>query len=173
MSANYAQQQRKRKKSFQTSANIRIYEHDRRHARSIIMQSFIIYALIDPRTFRVRYIGKSQKGVIRPLSHRSYQHSAALSAWLYDLKACRVEYTTLILAETDDPDYLAGLEAHWINVGFRFGWPLVNKHVPEDPLKSETAPGKHRALSAWRKDPEVKAALAKARLSRKPGTRIS
>lgn len=125
----------------------------------------IVYALLDPRTNRVRYIGKSKNGLLRALGHKSYGHSPALHAWLRDLSECNSAYVTLILAEATTEEQLAVLEAHWIALGFRFGWPLTNKMRPKDTF-SEEPPPKRWSPQAWRRDPEVQQRLADARASK-------
>lgn len=131
----------------------------------------IVYALLDPRTHRIRYIGKSKNGLLRPLSHQAYGHSPALHAWLRDLSACKCEYGVLILAEATTTDQLAMLEAHWITVAHRFGWPLTNKARPKDTLPdAEMPPGKKWSVRDWRRDPTVRARLEEAR-EKRPASR--
>jgi hypothetical protein len=130
----------------------------------------IVYALVDPRTHQTRYIGKSKNGLARPFSHRAYTHNVKLSAWLRDLDSCQTEYTVLILAHASTDEQLTSLEAHWIGLAHRFGWPLTNGNTPRDVL-AEPPPTRKWDVKAWRRDPEVKNRLAEARKNRKTKNR--
>lgn len=133
------------------------------------MHDFIIYALCDARTHQVRYIGKSERGLVRPLEHQNYSHNPDLAAWLRDLVVSRSEYVVLVLATATSVEQLADLEAHWIATGRYWGWPLCNRtHRPRTPdAEALIPPGKRWNLQAWRRDPDVRARLAAARGGRK------
>lgn len=135
--------------------------------------TMIVYALVDPRTSKIRYIGKSTRGMIRPLDHKYYTHSGEIAAWLRDLKACNTTYVVTVLAEALTEEQLAKFEAYWISAGQSFGWPLANKQgisgsskLPPSPLD----PSKRWSAKEWRRDPEVRARLAAAKASRKSKT---
>lgn len=131
--------------------------------------TMIVYALVDPRTHQVRYIGKSKNGLPRPLDTKSYKDNPRLYAWLYDLESTKTAYTVLVLAEAFTEPQLAMFEAHWIATGDRFGWPLANKHKPKDKVEEIDKPGSGRRpwdVKEWRR--ERKAAAAIAKLQPKP-----
>lgn len=130
------------------------------------MHDFIVYALCDPRTHRIRYIGKSERGLVRPLEHQNYSHNPDLAAWLRDMVASRQEYTVLVLATATSVEQLSELEAHWIATGRYFGWPLANKTGRPRTPNSDVLipPGKRWSIRAWRRDPEVRARLAAAKI---------
>lgn len=135
------------------------------------MIDFIVYALCDPRTHQVRYIGKSEIGLSRPFSNRGYGHNLTLSRWMSDLAATKQDYVVLVLAHAASVQQLAELETFWINLGVKSGWPLANKAGVEDPdwMPGEkrglgpVVPGKKWDVRAWRRDPDVRNALKKAR----------
>ncbi len=133
--------------------------------RCVLMHDFIVYALCDPRTNQIRYIGKSELGLIRPLDYRKYNHNPVLYAWLRDMLASRQEYTIIVLAVATSVEQLSELETHWIATGRYFGWPLANKTArPRDANQDVLIPpGKRWSIAAWRRDPEVKARLKDAR----------
>lgn len=68
------------------------------------MQPCIIYALVDPRTHLVRYVGKSTTGVYRPrhygqpaqLSGRR-GHNPELTAWILELRDAGLDYEIVTL----------------------------------------------------------------------------
>ncbi len=149
------------------------------------MPTRLVYALIDPNTHRVRYIGRSRQGLVRPLGHELHTHNTAIKAWVDDLVFCGAIYTTLILAEATTDEELYALEAYWIDLGVRLGWPLCNTQgtssrnhaLAKEPTDPETdyykrsdselsraARNERKSLSGWRKDPEVRKILSSARL---------
>lgn len=132
------------------------------------MHDFIVYALCDPRTHQIRYIGSSQRGLIRPLQHQNYSHNLDLAAWLRDMIASRQEYTVLVLSVATSVAELLELEKHWIATGRYHGWPLANKTGRARPPDPEVliAPGKRWSVRDWRRDPEVRARLAAAKRKR-------
>ncbi len=132
--------------------------------------TMIVYALVDPLTHQVRYIGKSKHGLPRPLDSKSYKDNPRLYAWLFNLEATNTKYTVLILAEAFTEPQLAMFEAHWISVGERFGWPLANKHKPKDKVEELDKPGSGRQawdVKAWRRERKA-AAEAKLLAQKKP-----
>lgn len=139
------------------------------------VNSFIVYALCDARTHQVRYVGCSEIGLSRPLNLSGYKNNAELDAWLRDLRVCGSEPVILVLAQAADIAGLRAAEKYWIGLGRHFGWPLSNKVgfsldiVEPDALMPK---GKRWEMKAWRRDPEVRAALSAAREStRQPARR--
>ncbi len=87
----------------------------------------IVYALCDPLTHQIRYIGKSERGLSRPFGRPGqYRHNADLSAWIHNLAATGQDYVVLILARAKDAERLSKLETYWIKLGVESGWPLCN-----------------------------------------------
>lgn len=90
---------------------------------------FIIYALIDPRTNEVRYIGKSSTGLRRPERHArpgSLAKDGTWKArWIRKLQAEGATYRIEVLEEVDR-ERLSLAEIEWIAKGRALGWPLTN-----------------------------------------------
>lgn len=91
---------------------------------------FLVYALVDPRTDAVRYIGKSSWGMQRPKTHlkpsvinrsKNYKNS-----WLKSLGALGLVARIRILEEFDSGVDLSDAECFWIAQGWGLGWPLTN-----------------------------------------------
>lgn len=88
-----------------------------------------IYALVDPRDKRIRYIGQTDN-----LSRRLQEHSKDIAGtvkvrWLAELKALGLVPAVIILGEHDG-DYVSYWENWWIVLGRRQGWPLTNGTNP-------------------------------------------
>lgn len=93
------------------------------------MSAFLIYALVDPRTLLVRYVGKSTRGLKRARQHMQpsqLQKVAYRSAWLRSLVACGLECTIVVLEHLDNASALVDAECFWIAYGRASGWPLTN-----------------------------------------------
>ncbi len=105
---------------------------------------YIIYGLVDPRDMLVYYIGKSNKGLVRPAQHcsvRSLRAKNEKNVWLHELFADGQTYITVVLDTTTSPNdtsalcwwwrgmnttQLNDLERWWIAYGRACGWPLTN-----------------------------------------------
>jgi hypothetical protein len=141
---------------------------------------FIVYALCDPRTHQIRYIGKSELGLSRPLTFSGYGKNADLRAWMHDLLVTGQSYVVIVLERATSVMHLSELEAHWIKVGSQAGWPLANKNglerkilTPEERRQAiqeqqELMPDNKRwTVKAWRRDPEVQARLKASKINPK------
>lgn len=93
------------------------------------MSKHIIYALLDPQTLEIRYIGKSSSGLNRPKHHLhpSVYNSLhiPLYLWIKKLKAKNLSPVIEILEETK-ADRLSGREIHYIKIAREFGYRLLN-----------------------------------------------
>lgn len=91
---------------------------------------FLIYALVDPRTNSVRYIGKSTTRLARPKSHGlSYHlsHDRSRKAnWIRSLRSTGVDYGIRVLQFYSSADDLNEEERLWIALGRQEGWDLTN-----------------------------------------------
>lgn len=92
---------------------------------------YLIYALIDPRTDLVRYIGKSCKGLHRAKSH-TYESNLSIDpnsrkvGWIRELQSLGMKYRIAVLDMLPEPTGLDELERYWISRGRAEGWPLLN-----------------------------------------------
>lgn len=88
----------------------------------------IIYGLIDPRTLLVRYVGKSSKGLHRPLDHgrpHGLARAGHRSDWIRELRAAGFDYAIVVLCSTSGEHAYCD-EQWWIAFGRACGWPLTN-----------------------------------------------
>lgn len=141
----------------------------------------IIYALCDPITDEVRYIGKSTSGMSRPGRHTK---PAALrnddtykGRWLRSLVAMGTYPAVHVLSVLESPDALADEERRWILYGRASCWPLTNCTEGGDGCVGPTPEvrAKMRASHMGKVSPrkgvtlseETKARMAAARVGRK------
>lgn len=90
---------------------------------------YLIYALVDPRTSAVRYIGKSSSGLQRPKAHlySGYLRAAThKNNWLKQLLAEGLKPEIRVLEKFDSPKLLNLAERLWIAQARQVGWPLTN-----------------------------------------------
>jgi hypothetical protein len=89
----------------------------------------IIYGLVDPRTWLIRYVGMSTSGATRPAMHRqphSLRRVSRKNGWLKSLFASGLDYTVVVLDTAWLKESLPRLERFWIAYGRACGWPLTN-----------------------------------------------
>ena len=90
----------------------------------------IIYALIDPRDNAIRYVGKSDRGLIRTTEHGTDGHLSRDKTykgnWIRQLKKAGIEYRVMILEEHDSSCFLAKAEIWWIEFLRMAGYRLTN-----------------------------------------------
>lgn len=93
---------------------------------------FIIYALQDPITFEIRYIGKSQKGLNRPQYHlKKFLYNKRLQKYpLYKWIKKNIKHEAvpkiLIIQEFNTAEPLNEAEKFWIDYFKKQGCPLLN-----------------------------------------------
>lgn len=85
-----------------------------------------IYGLIDPRTDRVRYIGKSIRPMERLANHCNEQSRTWRTNWLRQLSAKGLRPSLVILQELPSGADWQTVERQWIADGKTLGWPLTN-----------------------------------------------
>src|ERR1700694_1006043 len=98
--------------------------------RKIHERQHIIYALVDPRTRGIRYIGKSCTGTTRAVAHGSPAHMLRWPShktnWIRELQGLGLKYEIQILEVLPTADALCDAERRWIAHGRAQGWPLTN-----------------------------------------------
>ncbi len=94
------------------------------------MQSkYIVYALVDPRSLLVRYVGKSSSGLARPKQHLSaytYNKDYYVSRWVKSLFELGLKPAICVLDTCNTHEEVVSAEIWWIAVGRCFDWPLTN-----------------------------------------------
>lgn len=91
---------------------------------------FIVYALTDPRTGEVRYIGMSTSGLRRPRRHsmpsQLSRYPGHRANWIAELKRQGLAFGVAVLCALPSPEHLPAAEIFWIAEGRRLGWRLTN-----------------------------------------------
>jgi hypothetical protein len=90
---------------------------------------FLIYALIDPRTGRVRYVGQSSTGMTRPRTHVWFAKSGGRTYcdnWVRQLLKLGMMFDVWVLEELEAVDSLDAREVWWIAFARAWGCPLTN-----------------------------------------------
>jgi hypothetical protein len=93
-----------------------------------MMDKFIIYGLIDPRTRLIRYVGKSSRGLCRPKQHEKCDPKTTgvwCRRWIKKLQGAGLTYEVVIL-DRGTAETLPELECFWISYGRACHWPLTN-----------------------------------------------
>ena len=90
-------------------------------------EHLLIYALIDPRTRLIRYVGLSSSGLDRPKDHRYQSCSETYCRqWVKSLQALGLDYEITVLETVSSEEELPITERWWIAYGRACGWPLTN-----------------------------------------------
>lgn len=93
------------------------------------MSKFLIYALIDPRSYEVRYIGKSHSGLNRPRQHvmpSFLKGQTYKERWARALLADDLQPIIMVIERFPSSVGLAEAECYWIAQARALGWRLTN-----------------------------------------------
>ncbi len=88
-----------------------------------------MYALLDPRDGRVRYVGLSSSGLTRPRQHatsRAHARKYPVSLWAKKLRRAGVDYSVVVLERAEEYGQLQEQERFWIRVLRDAGCRLLN-----------------------------------------------
>lgn len=114
-----------------------------------MMLTFLIYALVDPRSGAVRYIGKSATGMRRPNLHRKPSvlvHDRTHKAhWIRALQKEGLTYEVDVLEVVAERKLLDEAERYWIAEARKNDWPLTNHTDGGDGLSGAVFSSEHRA----------------------------
>lgn len=90
----------------------------------------LIYALVDPRTKEVRYIGKSSSGLTRPKNHTKLSHlqkdKTYKGNWIRQLVRLNLEPEIIILQNSHNKKDLTEIEKQYILLYRKLGAKLTN-----------------------------------------------
>jgi excisionase family DNA binding protein len=94
-----------------------------------------VYALGDPRTSQIRYIGIAQDVYKRYAQHLNHPHSNEMkNAWMNEIKQSGIVPTLTILETDVDESIIYGRERHWIQHYLELGAPLTNIVHAQQPM---------------------------------------
>jgi predicted GIY-YIG superfamily endonuclease len=98
-----------------------------------MMEKPVIYALVDPRTNSIRYIGKTINLKARLYAHRNWKSlncSIRKHRWTFELARAGLSPTVQALEEMAEHwmigSTLNDAEKRWIAHGRALGWDLLN-----------------------------------------------
>jgi hypothetical protein len=109
-----------------------------------------IYGLIDPFTFKVRYIGKTinlKQRFDRQMNERSNTHRCH---WIQSLRRKGKKPTQVVLQELNDDEDWQAAEIKWISISKKYGWPLVNGTGGGDGVINLSAESRAKITAAWK-----------------------
>jgi hypothetical protein len=116
------------------------------------MPQVFIYALCEPDTGEIRYVGSSYHPRWRAASHVSATASTKVYAWCAELESSARSPLLVILGEAPDDEEAAELEARFIS---QFSRPrLLNARLPQPSLvfkRSRRKPSRDRRTSLGQK----------------------
>lgn len=91
------------------------------------MGDVIVYALIDPRSLLIRYVGVTARIVHRFSEHDHLDgRNPHKDNWIRELSRAGVQYDIAILETRQTYEELLSAERWWIAYGRLSGWPLTN-----------------------------------------------
>jgi hypothetical protein len=96
-----------------------------------MVDKFIIYGLVDPRTGQLRYVGKSVKGLRRPRSHMApwvlkKEGHTHKGHWVKSIVDAGLRPKIVIIEALDSPTALYEHEHFWVTYFRAMGCPLTN-----------------------------------------------
>lgn len=112
------------------------------------MATNYIYALVDPRTDAVRYIGKSIRPKERLANHLNERSNSWRNHWLRKMRADGVRPVLRILEVVESDDWQTA-ERRWIAHGRALGWRLTNCTSGGDGVPDLPPDVRARMAAAW------------------------
>ena len=109
-----------------------------------------IYALIDPFTFRIRYIGKTDNLKRRLANQLNETSNTYRCHWLQSLKSKGKKPIQAVLQEVSESENWQEIEKKWIRIAKKYGWPLVNCTDGGDGVTNLSGESKERMLLTWK-----------------------
>lgn len=108
-----------------------------------------IYALTDPRTKAIRYIGKSIRVKGRYLDHLNDKSKTHKTNWITSLRRIGLKPGLLILQELDDNADWQSVERDWIKIAKDNKWDLVNSTDGGDGVLNVSGEGALKMKLTW------------------------
>lgn len=142
-------------------------------------EQYLIYALFDPRTFEIRYVGQTSQGLYRPYCHahparRRNSRQRHITRWIEKLLREGVFYGVAVLEYCQTASGLDEAEQSHIKECKALGYDLINHTEGGHGMRGHKQTPRHRAKIAAahrgkRKSPEHRASLSSAALGRNLG----
>lgn len=129
------------------------------------MTPVYIYALIEPDTRLIRYIGKSIRPLARLRAHINDKSICHRTNWIKSLKERGLEPALLIIEEIIGEWPWQEAEMFWIAYAKKHGWPLVNSTDGGDGVCNLSGESKERMAKTWlgrKHKPESRAKMSAA-----------
>lgn len=118
-------------------------------ARKKVQKPSYIYALVDPDTDEIRYIGKSIRPYQRLTEHMNDRSSCHRAHWLQSLKAQGKLPRVILLDRAAEGQDWQFAEKYWIALGRELGWPLTNNTEGGDGVVGLAPESRERIRQAW------------------------
>jgi NUMOD3 motif len=135
------------------------------------LRAVFIYALIDPETNEIRYIGKTtQEPSRRLLAHLRETCRCHRTHWINSLKSKGLRPGIIVLEMLHGAWPWQEAERFWIAHGRASGWPLTNNTSGGDGVPNLPPEARERMRLAWlgrKRPPETLAKMRAVQLGRK------
>lgn len=124
-----------------------------------------IYALTEPDTGEIRYIGKSIRPLGRLADHCNDPSKTHRTNWIQSLLSNGKRPGMVVLEEVADGDRWQDVERAWIARGRSAGWRLTNCTSGGDGVSDLPPESRERIVAAWRGRKHRPESLAKMSIS--------
>ncbi len=124
-----------------------------------------IYALTDPRTKEIRYIGKSIRYKGRFRDHLNDNSKTHKVNWIKSLKSRGLIPGLVVLQQFDDNADWQEIERFWIRIAKKNNWDLVNGTDGGDGVLNVSGEGAERMKRTWIGRKHTPQAIEKMRLA--------
>ena len=108
-----------------------------------------IYALVDPFTKQIRYIGKSVRPKERLTNHCNDKSVTWRTNWIQSILAKGKRPELLILQTLDDNEDWQLAESEWIKKAREMNWPLTNCTDGGDGLVNPPEEVRQKIITTW------------------------
>lgn len=108
-----------------------------------------IYALVDPETEEIRYIGKSIRPKERLTNHMNDRGNCHRTHWLAQLKAKGLKPKLVIFEKVKAKDDWRVVERAWIAIAERYQWPITNSTTGGDGVEGLPEETRERMRQVW------------------------
>ena len=132
-------------------AALAAFQHAERHIPAGWHQPFVIYALKDPETGLLRYIGKTTRPAQRYRDHLRERSRSHRGNWIAGLASRGLAPGMVFLEMVEgagDPNWEVH-ERWWIAYARAHGWPLVNGTSGGDGVRDLSPESRERIRQAW------------------------